>query len=174
MTHLESLKKLTIIEQQNFALAPVGELTNLESLWIWGPTGRLDVSPIRNLTKLRHLALTGIGFGSLTAVANIEAIGDLTELRTLTLGSLQVSDLAFAASLKNVMEININQLPISSIEPLRGLKLLRKVSLNLTPVVDISPLLELPELTDLTVGRTPARSDVLAELERRGVKVTRY
>ena len=43
-----------------------------------------------------------------------------------------------------------------------------------TSVADVSSLLELPDLVELTVSYTPARSDIIAELERRGVKVTRY
>jgi hypothetical protein len=176
--NLETLKKLTIIleQQPGLDLTPVGSLTSLESLMIWAPmSGELDVAPLRSLVKLRSLALSGAGFfRPLTAIANIDAMADLTDLRTLTLGSLQLTDIAFVAKLTKLEELNINEMPISSIEPLRNLKSLKKVSLNRTGVVDISPLLELPALTTLTVGRTPARSDVLGELERRGVKVTTY
>jgi hypothetical protein len=41
------------------------------------------------------------------------------------------------------------------------------------PVADVSPLLDLPDLTELVILRTPARDDVLRELERRGVRVDR-
>ena len=169
---LKNLKTLRIIEQSNIDLAPVGTLTNLEYLWIWGPP-QFNASPLRNLTKLRELSLTGIGFGGVSATNDIEVLGDLKELRKLTLGFLQVSDVTFVNNLKNLSEVNIDALPISSVAPLRGLTSLRSVSLVQTPVVDISPLLDLPVLTNLTVIRTPARADVLTELERRGVKVVR-
>jgi hypothetical protein len=68
---------------------------------------------------------------------------------------------------------NLSDIPTSSIEPLRSLKSLKKITLFSIPVVDVAPLLDLPALTDLNVMRTPARSDVLTELERHGVKVTR-
>jgi internalin A len=141
-------------------------------LWIWGPP-QLNVLPLHSLIKLRDLSLMGMGFGRLTAVTDIDALRDLKDLRKLTLGSLQIGDLTFVNSLKNLNEINIGDLPISSVEPLRGLTSLKRVSLSLTPVVDISPLLDLPALNSLTVIRTPARADVLTELERRGVKVNR-
>jgi internalin A len=178
LAHLKSLKKLSIIieQQQNLNLDPVGVLTSLELLWIWAPNGgQLDVAPLRSLANLRSLSLIG---GSLpyllSSITNIETIGGLTELRTLLISSFPVNNLAFVAKLMNLEELNINQMPISSIEPVRDLKSLKKLSLNLTAVVDISPLLDLPALTELTVGRTPARSDLLAQLEQRGVKVNSY
>jgi hypothetical protein len=174
LAHLPNLKKLTIIEQQNLDLSSVGSLTNLESLWIWSGYAPIDASPLHNLTKLRALTITGVGFGGLTAVPNIQVLGGLKELRSLTLGQLQITDLNFLASLTNLNEINLSQLPISSIEPLRGLNALNKVALVDMPIVDISPLLALPALSNLTVGRTPARSDVLSELGRRGVKITSW
>lgn len=138
----------------------------------WGPP-QFNVSPLRNLTKLRELSITGIGFGGLSGTKDIEVVGDLKALRKLTLGFLQVSDVTFVSNLKNLSEVNIDALPISSVAPLRGLTSLRSPSLVQIPVVDISPLLDLPALTNLTVIRTPARADVLTEMERRGVKIVR-
>jgi hypothetical protein len=86
LAHLPNLKKISIIEQQGTDLSAIGALTNLESLWIWGGSAPLDVLPLRSLTKLRALTITGFGFGALTAVLNIQVLGDLTELRTLTFG----------------------------------------------------------------------------------------
>jgi internalin A len=177
LVRLRSLKKLSIIiEQQNFNLDPVGALTTLESLWISVTSfGQIDVAPLRSLTNLRGLSLSAISIGyPPSPITDIEAIGDLAELRTLTIGSLQLTNLAFLTKLTNLEELSIYRSPISSIEQVRDLKLLKKVGLHLTAVEDISPLLDLPSLTDLTIGRTPARSDLLAELERRGVKVNRY
>jgi hypothetical protein len=39
------------------------------------------------------------------------------------------------------------------------------------PVADVSPLLDLPNLSELMLLRTPAREDVVKELQRRGVTV---
>jgi hypothetical protein len=172
LTNLKHLKTLRIIDQNEIDLSPVGELPSVEYLWIWGPP-RLNVSPLCRLINLHELTLQGLGVGKLTSVAEIDQLGRLSELRKLTLGSLQVSDLTFTSKLKHLNEINIGMMPVSSIESLRGLRSLRSVSLNLTPVVDISPLLELPALASLSVIRTPARADVLTELERRGVRIQR-
>lgn len=175
LRNLKNLKTLNVIEHGDIDLSTIGELSNLETLWIWGPSEQrhLNVSPLRKLSNLRQLTLTGLGFFGLAVVTDIEALGDLKELRKLTLGSLQVSDLAFTSKLKSLSEINIGEMPVTSIEPLRGLKSLTSVSLSKTRVTDISPLLELPALTNLNVMRTPARADILTELERRGVNVQR-
>jgi Leucine-rich repeat (LRR) protein len=173
LTRLSQLKKLPIIDQNLIDLSPVGSLANLESLFVWR-SPQLDLSPLRNLAHLRSLQLSGLGLGPSTSIVNPQAIGDLRELRTLTLGSLQISDLAFVRDLKNLNEININAMPITSIHPLQNLKSLKSVSLADVPVIDISVFLELPNLTKLNLVRVPARADVLSELERRGVAVKAY
>lgn len=171
LAHLSKLKKIMIIEQQGVDLSGVSTLTNLESLWVWAGQSSVNILPLQSLTNLRSLTLTGLGFGALTAVPNLEVVGELGKLHELTLGSLQYSDVQFLSKLDNLSEVNLNQLPISSIEPLRGLKSIKKISLVDIPVIDISVLLDLPLLTDLRTIRVPARSDVLTELARRGVKV---
>lgn len=70
-------------------------------------------------------------------------------------------------------EISVTNSPLINVSALSRIKRLKTVSLTGTAVVDISPLLDLPELKTLGIMRTPARSDVLTELERRGVKVQR-
>lgn len=172
LSMLKNLKKLRIIGEGEIDLSAVSTLSHLEHLWIWN-TFQLNLAPLRKLVQLQELTLTGIWFDRAATVTDIDAIGNLKELRKLTLGSLQISDLTFANSLKNLTEINIGQMPVSSVEPLRGLVSLKSVSLNQTLVVDISPLLDLPALTNLSVIRTPARADVLTQLERRGVKIQR-
>jgi hypothetical protein len=169
---LGNLRALRIIDQSPVDLTAVSQLANLESLFIWGPPV-LDLSSLGGLRKLRKLQISGLGFNTLSTVTGIEALGDLKELRELTLGSLQISDLAFVKRLTNLDELNISMMPVVSIEPLRALTSLKRVSLNITAVVDISPLLDLRALSSLSILRTPARADVLTQLERNGVKIQR-
>jgi Leucine-rich repeat (LRR) protein len=169
---LANLKSLRIIEQTAFDFSPISELSNLEYLFVWG-LPIFNLSPLRKLVKLQDIHLLGLGFGQPSVVTDVDALGDLKDLKRLTLGELQIGDLSFVSKLKNLVEINIGRLPVLSVEPLRGLTLLESVSLNTTAVTDISPLLDLPALSRLSVLRTPARADVLSELERRGVRVQR-
>jgi Leucine Rich repeats (2 copies) len=129
---LENLKTLKVIEQKNIDLSPVGSVRSLESLFVWG-LPHFDLLALHGLANLQTLQLSGIGFGTLSSVANLQAIGDLKELRTLTLGQLQIGDLNFAQELKNVTEINLSQLPILSLVPLRNLTFLKKISLRVCP-----------------------------------------
>lgn len=155
-------------------MSPVGHLSRLEALWIWGPRSHLDISPLQNLTKLKSFTLMGLSFPGLLNVAGFNALAKLTELKKIVLGHLQVTDISFVVLLKNLEEIDLRQLPITTIEPLRALRNLRVLFLNQTHTVDISPLLDARKLEQLTVVRTPARADVLAELQRRGVTVANY
>jgi hypothetical protein len=174
LAQLDHLKKLTIFDQGYLDFSQVGVLVNLESVLIFGPSV-LDLTAVRNLTKLRNLTINPLGFasGRFTPVTDVEAIGELTELRVLSLGDLQVRDIEFVRKLRNLNQIEIARMPITSIESLRGLKELAKIHLSGIPVIDIAVLLDLPALTELTISRMPAREDVLTALEQRGVKVKR-
>jgi hypothetical protein len=171
---LPNLKKLTIVEQQHIDLTSVGLLTNLETLSIVGGALPIDVLPLRNLKNLQSLMITGFSFVAYTAVPNLQVVGELTELRTLALGYVYVTDISFISNLRRLEEVSFNRMPISSIASLAGIVSIKKVTLADVPVTDISPLLTLPALADLTIRRTPARSDVLSELGRRGVKVNSW
>lgn len=171
LVKLVNLKRLTIIEQSPVDLSPVARLNKLEYLWLW--VDRFDLLPLRGLKNLRELMLTGMGLGTLNVVSNAESMGELSQLRKLTLGSIKIHDLLFTRYLVNLEELDISRVPITSIVPLRSIKSLKTVSLTSTNVSDISPLLDLPLLTNVNVSRSPARADVLSELERRGVSVQR-
>ncbi len=171
LTQLEHLKYLRIIDQSKIDLSAVGQLSGLETLFIWGPPN-FDLSPLRTLTNLQALQVSGLGMG-FSVVTGADALGDLKALKRLTLGYMNISDLTFVSNLRQLNEINIGVMPVSSVEPLRELLALETVSLDRTNIVDISPLLALPQLRKLSVVGSPARSDVLTELERRGVSVQR-
>jgi len=165
------LRHLSITGQENVDLSPLSRLTELEILSIWGQF-QPDVRPLRSLTKLRHLSLQSFAFDvRLNPTLNIQALGDLACLEVLVLSTLPVGDVSFLKRLRNLTEVSLSGLPISSLQPLRGLPRIKKLSLVDIGVVDISPLLDLPDLAELLVLRCPVRVDVLAQLERSGVKV---
>lgn len=175
LANVSTLTDLQVfLDRDAVNMSPVGHLSQLEALWIWGPRSHLDISSLQNLTKLKSFTLMGLSFPGLLNVAGFDALGRLTEMKQIVLGHLQISDISFMALLKNLEEIDLRQLPITTIEPLRALKNLRVLTLNQTHTVDISPLLDAKKLEQLTVVRTPARSDILAELQRRGVTVANY
>ena len=134
----------------------------------------MDLSFLAKLINLSNLQISGIGFplghGSQVLQANAICAGG--NLKTLTLGQLQISSLAFVVGCAKLTEINLSGLLINSINELAGVTTLKNVSLSDVSVVEISPLLALPDLESVYLMRVPARADVISALERKGVKVT--
>ena len=171
LSRLTSLHVLHIIAQVPVDMTAVGALSHLKSLFIWGPP-IIDLSFIRRLSKLTRLQISGFGFlAGRSRVVDVDAIGDLGQLRTLTVGEVQIDSLRFLARCSNLMELNLSGLPITSVSELAGLTALKQISLVDVSVVDVSPFLSLPNLEKLSLLRTPARADVISELQRRGIRV---
>jgi Leucine-rich repeat (LRR) protein len=172
LRELPNLTKLLVIAQVPVDTAPIGTLSHLQNLSVFGlPV--IDAAPFRNLSKLQNLALNGIGFGMGRAkVVDVEAIGSLGSLKSLSLSDLDIGSLRFLAGQHSLVELNLHSLPIASIPELATLTSLEKLSLADMPIVDISPLLSLADLREVSLMRTPARADVISELEKKGVKIT--
>ncbi len=172
LSQLPRFSKLYIITGAPVDLAAVGTLSRLRSLFIWGPAA-LDLSPLRKLSELTTLDINGFGSSAgRPQLAGVDAIGSLTRLKSLGLEVLPIDSLGFLAGCNNLVELSLARIPIGSISELANLTSLKQISFVDIPVVDISPLLSLPNLAKLNLLRTPARADVITELERRGVKVT--
>lgn len=170
----DNLKTLSIFSSKAIDLSPVGDLTGLEALDLeFFRAPGLNISFVQRLNNLKKLTISGNGFDYVTPVGGIGAIDDLHNLRTLNIFGVQIADLSFVADLQNLKDISVANSPLSNISALSRIKTLETVTLMGTAVVDISPLLDLHELKTLGITRTPARADVLTELERRGVKVQR-
>jgi Leucine-rich repeat (LRR) protein len=161
-----------VYDTEPLDLSPIAELENLEMLSIDGPLA-LNLAPLRKLSKLTSLSLQPnfADFTTLMRVQDIAALGELHELRKLRLEQILVTDLSFMHGLGNLTEFAAIFIPFSNINGIEGCVALTSVTLVRTSVVDISALLRLPNLTDVYVAYTPARSDVLTELQRHGVKV---
>jgi len=174
LRNLANLKKLSLHDDEPVDLSPIGELENLEGLSIDGPL-ILNLAPLRRLSKLSSLSLSHLAadFTTMMQVQDIAAIGELHKLRKLSLLQVLITDLSFMRGLHNLTEFTAIFVPISDIRGIEDATALTTVQLTRTNVVDASPLLRLPNLTELYVAYTPARSDVLTELEQRGVKVHR-
>jgi Leucine-rich repeat (LRR) protein len=164
------IKKLTIIAQVPVQMAAVESLTNLTSLFIWGPPV-IDFTPLRKLDKLASLQASGLMMNQRSAVVGLDSIRE-SKLTALTIGSLQIGSLGFLDGNSTITDLNLSSIPITNGAELATMSSLRKLSLVDVPLVDISPLLSLPTLKELSLLRTPARADVIAALQRRGVKVT--
>ena len=172
LRELPKLTKLVVIAQVPVDTTPIGTLSNLQNLSVFGlPV--INAAPFRNLSKLQNLILNGIGFGmGRSQVMDVEAIGALRNLKSLGLSDLEIGSLRFLADHHGLVELNLHALPIASVPELATLTSLKKLWLADMPIVDISPLLSLVELREVSLLRTPARADVISELEKKGVKIT--
>jgi hypothetical protein len=183
LPHLRSLPtsdNLTLLSISNgdsnvgLDLSSIPELPNLSTLDIttFG-TSNLNLSPLQRFKRLKWLRVTYAGFEFLLPVSGVEVLGELPRLETLIFANLQIRDLIFVTTLNQLSTLSLARIPVSNIDAIRHVKSLKEVYLMRVPVVDISPLLDLPELTRLNLIGTPARADVVTELEKRGVKIQR-
>ena len=124
------------------------ELTTLELPWV-NLTDE-DIIPLRYMTNLTWLILIGGEEGS--QVRDLTPLSELTNLRHLNLSINQISDLTPLAGLVNleILILNVNQ--ISDLTPLSGLTNLRRLGLDNNQFYDLSPLAELTNLTWLNLG----------------------
>ncbi len=170
---LVSLRKIMIIDQSPVDLSYLDSFKSLTSLAVFGATS-IDIHSLDELTQLEQLQLTSFAFGGspLANVTDPAVIGRLSHLTTLGLSGLALNSISFVVGCPALKDLSLQHMPVSNLDALSGMKSLQRVSLVDVPVVEVTPLLNTPSLRELTVLRTPARADVLAELERRGVKVS--
>lgn len=109
-----------------------------------------DLTPLKQLTALRRLDLSGDGL-----VSDVGPLGGVTALTELDLSDTSVSDLTPLKSLTRLSSLDLsNDKDISDLAPLRSLIALTHLSLPNTSVSDLSPLKGLTGLTDLELMST--------------------
>ncbi len=154
----------------------VVNLHDLQTLDLF-PSKMIVLSPVRNMKHLTELTITGTPFTfgdiyNLTVhVQDPAAISELHNLKKLGMAWVDIQDIGFITGLDGLEEVYVDWAPVREIQPMGTLFSLRSVQLVGTGIVDITPLLNLTRLKLLTIQRTPARSDVVAELRRRGVVI---
>ena len=157
LSGMSQLKSLVLTGNMDITdLSPLAGLTNLQTLEVpvSGENVGIDLTPLSGLTKLRTLR-TG------SNVTDLSPLAGLTELRELdlTYGGYSSSDsqeyesLAPLASLSNLTSLTIRNLKISDLSPLAGLSKLRSLTIhNGVSIQDLSPLAGLPNLKSLTIS----------------------
>jgi Leucine-rich repeat (LRR) protein len=176
LAHMPSLKRLHVevngLDQAD--LSVLGSMSNISELSIVSLGSTLDIGSLRNLGTLSKLFIQGIAapFGRPTVVENLESIGSLRSLRSLNLFGVSVPDIGFLGNLQGLTELVMTYVSgLQNIQTLSTLPNLEIVGLQRTQVSDITPLLNLTKLKAVDARGTPARSDTLTELTRRGVAV---
>ena len=102
-----------------------------------------DLSPIKGLTQLTHLDLSG------NDVSNLSPLSGLTALRTLRLYKNPILDISPLAGLAQLADLEISGTPVSDISALKGLTQLNFLNLGNNAISDISAVKRLTQLTHL-------------------------
>jgi internalin A len=153
-------------------LSPIGDLDELETLSIEGAL-KLNLAPLRKLVKLSRLSLSGQGAHRVVPIQfeDLDAIGELHALKTLSFMQAQITDLSFMRGLPDLTELTIVNSNVSDITGIGQAKALTTIHFEDARVPELAPLVGLPNLREVFVQRTPVGTDVLAALQQRGVKV---
>jgi len=116
-------------------LSDLTHFTGLRSLSIQNVSG-MDMSILAQMVSLQGLDLSGCTISSNT----LEAIGSLTELRTLILDSCALTDISQFSSLTKIVDLDLSNNSITDISVLSLMLDLESVSLTNNPLESIAGL----------------------------------
>ena len=132
-TPVAGLSKLTYLNLssnplENEDLKPIGNLTNLETLYLYDLKNISDVSPLSYLTKLTFLHI-----GHNSKLKSIKALGKLPKLKYLRLNSTKVSDLSCIGNFSSLKKLDIEKCPIDTktVKYLKNCKKLEKIVVDM-------------------------------------------
>lgn len=158
------LSKLSKLEDVTISSASLGSLdglqnqANLKRLTLQFNGELSDLKPLRGLTSLEELDLTG------NNVADLSPIGQLPKLHKLVLDTNPLVDLKPLRGLKGLTELSFTDLTIAydnsnpkpiELKPLSGLRGLVKLNMEASRVHDLSPIASLSRLEELYTGQNP-------------------
>jgi hypothetical protein len=137
---LIDLRKLEIVSCDNIkSYAPVGYLTGLKRLRIAGYSkNSFDAAHLSGLSNLEELEVSIIN----NILMNTQALGELINLRKLTIGHQKDMDLTWVVNLTLLESLSLKECEVEDVRPLLRLPKLTFVSFDITTVKDIMPLLE--------------------------------
>lgn len=173
LEHAHDLKTMILSYNAITDLTPIKDLKKLETLVLKnnqaGSTKLSDISPIKNITSLKDIAMEE------NAIENIEALSRLTNLEKLALSGNIVQDLEPLKNLTNIKKLLLNKCVIKDISPLerltkmedmlwlgnnqitdisalKDMKLLKELRLEENTIKDITPLKQLTSLSFLDLS----------------------
>ena len=165
LTKVTNLKRLKIefVDYFEVDFASIGSIPNLETLELsshpenFFTDSVVDIAGLGNATSLKSLS-----FGGLT-LANLSAISELTELRSLSLfsGKTELSNINFVAPLTKLETLRVGSTfggsrpgakGLSDISVLANLTELSKLDLTENNVSNISSLANLTKLSELNLS----------------------
>jgi len=116
-----------------------------------------DIEPIKYMTNLTTLDLTG------NMISDIGILANLSEVSSLKLSDNQISDISALANLTKLQYLHLSYNRISDVSCLAGLNELRFLRLDNNQIRDISDLFQLHSLVNLQLNNNQI-SDVSKNL----------
>ncbi|HEX4448634.1 MAG TPA: leucine-rich repeat domain-containing protein [Polyangiaceae bacterium] len=153
---LAPLRALTHLEELSVEgcddLSPLEGLRALTKLTVSIRHAQPRLEPLRHLVGLRELHLHGVKLESADVVL------PFTSLVSLTLGDCEpLADLGALGRLTDLEELDLALSPVTDLSPLKSLSKLRVLDLYATPIRTWPPLRDLPRLEELNVMGTELR-----------------
>lgn len=128
-------------------LSDLRYFTGLKSLTIQNVSG-MDFTVLSQIPSLENLDLSGCTISS----HSLEAIGSLTELKSLKLNTCALTDLTPLASLTKLQELDLSNNSITEIGVLSLLLELEQVSLSNNPITSIAGLATCSNLRSVDIS----------------------
>ncbi len=157
ITNLIKLKSLKLGNCSLTDISSLEKLTNLEYLYL-STNNISDITPLTNLTKLQYLSLNNNN--TLTTIAPLSEMDNMTELYLWNLGITDISSLSKMTSLN---QLNLYQNDVSNIDIISNMNGLDYIHLGGNAnLIDYSPLLDVTNLTTIYVDPAISSTQVNA------------
>ena len=108
-----------------------------------------SIAPIGQLSKLQNLYISG----TVLSADDLKLIASLPELRSLSLPSCQISTIVNLAGARKLTYLDLNNNPIRDISVIAGMQQLQSLYLQQNALVDLTPLKGLSQLHTLNVSQ---------------------
>ncbi len=128
-------------------LAPLSEMENLRLLNC-AHTLVEDLTPLRTLSRLQRLDVTGC------PVTSLEPLRYVSALREIDAAYTTVNKAAVLAGLKHLETLNLSHTPVDTLPNLAALSALHTLELDATAIRSIDSLASLKHLVNLNLART--------------------
>ena len=132
------------------SLEPLSELSDLSWLDVSG-TSIEDLSPVRNLNKLKVLRANS------TLINDLSALKYNISLEELEVANTTIEDLGVLATLRNLQKLNLNNTLVSRISYLKSCPKLTTINLGGTRIANIGILQDLEHLKNIDISNTSVR-----------------
>ena len=150
--HLRHAREVDIAGNLDIAnLDPLSEMDNLRSLNC-AHTLIEDLTPLRTLSRLQQLDITGC------PVESLEPLRYVSALREIDAAFTSVKKADVLVSFKNLETLNLSHTPVDTLPDMKNLVNLHVLELDATALQNIDSLAPLNHLTNLNLAKTPVKN----------------